>query len=563
MAASIAPLGAELRVMPQVPTLANDIASLPGRMQAAASSGALFTEQLLNLQNTQANKELEAMQIKAKKAQNDLDLALTQHAIEKLPEVQAHVDTLLKTQAAADTEALAAATQRAGVGAVLGGTELAAANTAAANAREEAARAAARAGAGAIAGGAELAGAKTAAVNAETARTRALAAQRETGNLGPIAEAGAVANAGALGQAYGGIGLPLPNTPAPAAAPITGPATVFDNLNTNLLGQPLPAAPTEVLPTVQADVNAPAGSIPALKHFAVTGQPTRGSTGNPILDATIAKMTIPMELARTQALQTETRKLLDEYVVPNDVRRALQTSDGVYDVSKVQKYIDSIKNDNPKVTYGKLPGFTEHFDKAAEIKLTQQFSRDTLPTLLKSLNDPSAFQNTLNSLRNSDPAKGFFTKVLSNAAAKGTDEKTAIRAALIDYVDNRYQTIFNNHDVGRNLRNAVLVSPKDSNATVLAAVKTMDGLLDFEFNRETSGYPVEAFDTLKDGSAFRPMTPGQLVQERNSKIPSGAARAPVTSTKSVTAPSSDVYRYNGVPGRFQVIGGTEYWVPGK
>lgn len=532
--------GSQINVVPTAPDIGNPAnwAAQPERNLQAANAGLAFQQTLADLQNKQANRELESVKIKAAKAQNDLDLALLEHAQENLPLIKQHVDTLLEVQARTDQEAAAQATARAGTGEILGGNELAGAKIAAKNAA-------------------------TANVVADTAASQALAAQAATANLTPAQLIEMQANAKARGEALGAINYGPSSTFAPApVAPAAGAPvkTVFDDLNQPLSRPPLAAVPAAASaatnPEVVANAAAPAGSPEAIKHQAITGLPVRGSSGNPVLDAVIARAEIPNDLARSAALQTSTRTLLDQYAVPQDIRDKFLVADGLYDVKAVQKYVDNIKNLQPKTTYGHIPGFIDHYDKAAEIKLTQDFSRNQLPQLLQTMGDPSAFAKTIEQMRNTDPSKGYLAKTLANYAASNTPPTTATRATVIDYLDNRYQTVLNNTDVGRKLKNSLVASPKDSNATILSTVNALDPLLSAQYELEKRGYPPEAFQTLDSGAALKPLTPSQLVDEHTN----AAKDISATKTQSTTAPAAGSLRYNGAPGHFEYHGNVKYWV---
>lgn len=543
----ILPSGSVVRVMPQAPDIGNprEWVNDPERTLANAQAGLAYAEQLKDLQNRQANRELEAVKIKAAKAQNDLDLALGEHALTNLPAIKQHVDTLINTQAAADAEARAQAAARAGTGAAQGGTELATA--------------------------------QAGQVQAITNLSQAKVAQQTMGGKSPAEIAALNANAAAAGAAYGGVGAPLPDgmfapslsgvSVAPAAsavapvAPVIAP-TVFDDLNTDLLGNvkiaPNGAASAQLaVPSATAIPGTPA----ALKYTATTGLPVQKSSGNAVIDMLVTKAKLPIELEQSAKMQDETRTALDKYIVPQDIRASLMDRPGHYDVNKAREYMDSIKDLQPKITYGSNPGFNDAFDKASAIKQTEAFTTNVLPKLLEDLGDPSAFQKTLDGLRDTDPTKGFFKKVLANYAASSTDPKTAARSAIIDYLDNRYQTIFNNQDVGRRLKNETVASSKDSNATLMEIVKATAPLLDLEYKKATTGFPPNAFKTVEDGSAYGTMTPAAIVKERQSTAPKAS-----TSTNSATAPaastSSKVKYLNGQAGYYALYSGVPYWVPG-
>lgn len=543
----VLPTGSQVRVMPQAPDIGSpkDWVSDPERTLSAARAGTEYAQQLLDLQNRQANRELEAVKIKAAKAQNDLDLALTEHALTNLPAVKAHVDALLNVQAAGDQEARA--------------------------------QAAARAGVGALTGGAELTNATAGAVQAATNLSQARVAQASMANKTPAEIAAIAANATAAGAAYGGAGVPVPDglfapslatatvqpagavAPVGAVPPVAAPSTVFDDLNTGLLGK-AKAAPDLAPELSVPNANAVPGTPAALKYTAATGQAVPKSSGNAVIDMLVTRAKLPIELEQSAKMQDETRLALDHYVVPQDIREKLMDRPGHYDVNKSREYMDSIKNLQPKITYGSIPGFNDAFDKASAIKQTEAFTTTVLPKLLDELGDPSAFQKTLDGLRDNDPTKGFFKKVLANYAASSTDPKTAARSAVIDYLDNRYQTIFNDTRVGRQLKNAQSASPKDSNATLLRIVSATAPLLDLEYKRATSGYPAEAFKTVEDGSAYGVMTPAALVKERAATAPSPSTR---TSSPTATASSTSQVKYlNGQPGYYALFNGVPYWVPG-
>lgn len=521
----VLPTGSQVRVMPQAPDMGSprDWVSDPERTLSAARAGTEYAQQLLDLQNRQSNRELEAVKIKAAKAQNDLDLALTEHALTNLPAVKAHVDALLNVQAAGDQEARA--------------------------------QAAARAGAGALTGGAELTNATAGSVQASTNLSQARVAQGAMANKTPAEIAAIAANAQAAGAAYGGAGVPVPDglfapslataTVAPVGAaasvgavpPVAAPSTVFDDLNTGLLGKAKAAPAADLAPELSVpNANAVPGTPAALKYTAATGQAVPKSSGNAVIDMLVTRAKLPIELEQSAKMQDETRLALDHYVVPQDIREKLMDRPGHYDVNKSREYMDSIKNLQPKITYGSNPGFNDAFDKASAIKQTEAFTTNVLPKLLDDLGDPSAFQKTLDGLRDNDPTKGFFKKVLANYAASSTDPKTAARSAVIDYLDNRYQTIFNDARVGRQLKNAQSASSKDSNATLMRIVKATAPLLDFEYKRATSGFPPDAFKTVEDGSAYDIMTPAALVKERAATAPVTAV--PMTRTTSATSSAS-------------------------
>jgi len=546
--------GSQISVVPTAPDIGNPAAwaAQPERNLAAANAGLAYQQQLADLQNKQANRELESVKIKAAKAQNDLDLALITHAQENLPLIKQNIDTALAVQAATAKEQQDQAASRAGIGATLGNTELANAKVGATNAA-------------------------TANITADTAASQALAAQRATASMTPAQIIEMQANAKARGEALGAINYPvsfpqplLAPTASAAVAPTGTPApTVFDDLNQPL--SKLPPAPVVAVPVAATAATAPEvvasaaatpGSIEAIKHTAITGLPVRGSSGNPVLDSIIARMEIPNDLARSQAMQTSARELLKQYVVPQEIQNKFLLADGFYDVQAVQAYIDTIKNLQPKTTYGHLPGFNDHYDKAAEIKLTQDFSKNQLPQLLQTMGDPSAFAKTVEQMRNTDPSKGYLMKTLTNYAASNTPPAVATRATVIDYLDNRYQTVLNNTDVGRKLKNSLVASPKDTNATILSTVSALDPLLSAQYDLEKRGYPPEAFQTLENGSAFKPMTPGALVEEHTNAAKGLSAANPFSKapTNTSPAPAAGPLRYNGAPGHFEYHGNVKYWV---
>ena len=571
---AIIPTGSQLAVYPVAPNIgnpANYALNIPQALQVA-SAGVLYGQQLANLQNDQASRELEASRIKAAKAQNDYALAVNQDAQQRLPQVFQHLTALQQAQALNDQNSLGQAQASLGSGAATGAAQL---------------------------------------TQAQTAQTQALADQTAFGNMNSAQRAAVGANAPAIGNALGSIGVPMFGaTPAPAAAapavqaaapasPSVSPA--FGDITTALPGAPLAAAavspavaplanatatPAAPVPAIDggapaaaaADAaapspNAPPGSPAAVKYTAVTGLPVAGSSGNVILDSIVARAKLPITLEQNAKMQDDSRALLKQFNVPQDVRDKLMTAPGsnVYNVDNVQRYVDSIKDQQPKVTYGAIPGFNDAYDKASDIKQTQSFVNNTLPALLTQLGDPSAFSKTVEQMRDTDPNKGFFMKTLANYAAAGTPPNVAARSAVIDYLDNRYQTVFNNTDVGRRLKNSLAVSDKDSNATILQVTQALDPLLDKQYAKEKNGYPADAFKTLDDGSALNPQTPGAIAGQRQAAAsniagsveaafaPPPSSASPVTSQP--VTPGTIKYGANGQKYIFTTQNGVAGWLP--
>jgi len=449
------PTGSNVFALPQAPQAdPRNFAMDPMGALLTAQAGLHLGSELANLDNQQSNRELEAMQIKAAKAKNDLDQEMLAHARLHLPEV---LGGALQQQLAGQ----AAATSASNLSGALSNASLAAGYPAAAAASQVAA--------------------------ANTATQGSTNVQ-----LGLLAD---------KSSGYAG-------SPAPVRANLDTLATTAGSL----------------------------GSILDIKD------PEKA--GREFLNTKRTLMMMPATIEEAQKNKATLDPIFDRF--PMFDRSTVQRDSGfgfkVYDPEKAHAAIASLARDNPIAGYGPSnPGFKEAYTSAAGIKQTISFLKGDVPGLLDSLGNPSVFQKTMDSMRDSN-AQSLIKVAFNTAVATGVDPKTAARSALVDYIDKQYQSSTNDQETGRKLKNALIASDKDNNATLKQVIKTMAPTLEHEYDKVKSPYPDYLFEKLdeKPSSAKAEATQRRQSMQAATGAASGAPSA-VAAAPGAPAASSTAY----------------------
>jgi hypothetical protein len=565
----IIPTGQDISVIPQAPNFGDPrlLAADPERNQRALEAGVAFSQVMLDLKNKQASRELDSVKIKAAKAQNDLDLALSQHALDNSQVLKDHVDAALAAQRVTDSTNFNTATglNNASVAAPVVGQY--AAGTGVNNALAAYNASTTAPDAATLAAQATLAKAKADSIAANAGIGIAGANATYAGNTPAAVTEAKNQNLNAIAAAYGGYGInPFTSNQAPSDAP-AAPSNILNQTAV------VPGTPVDYLghPLKGPSQNSTAGSVPAMLFHTATGQYVKGSTGNLIMDASISKMAIPTYLAQSAKMQDEARSVLDKYVTPDNLRQQMMDGDNHYDVNKVRQYVDAVKDLNPKTTYGYLPGYSTAFDKCGLIKQTQALG-DKLPELMKSFGNPGVMARTLANIApaGGGDSQGLFTSTLTNALKSLAPDGAAAQNALVKFVNSRIQEINNTSNEGRTTKNLSMLDPAWSPEKIAYVYKTVTApALEAELALTKQGYPPTSFSSL-DHTSGEALTPGAIAGEHAAavdKLGPNPMRAPTTAPAAPAAPKQwkegDEAYIKGAPYIYVKWNGASYWRPKK
>lgn len=556
------PTGSQISVVPQAPQIdPRFMAADPQGALASAAAGLHLGTELANLQNQQSQRELEALQIKTAKAQNDLQQAQITDAQQKLPKVlQAMYDAQmasLEAQRAASANAGALANAQANAGLPQTQADIDAANAAALRATQNANKASPLYNDPGYVKGAFEAGANAAAT--------------AWGGVGRVIPRGVLSGAasGALTpSAPAGVGAgvdPLSGANASESADTSSPASIPDSG---------PVGSASQLPGGKGAV-AEAGLNPSLQD-------------NPVIQAMVATKLFERRIAEGTATYEQQQKTMDEAlkkfigVAPKEINEVKDPQTGEYDIPAASKLLHDLTGRYPKMAFGDVAYYKDNTPAVEQMTLATRLF-DSLPDALKALrlkpgtdgtkkedfvDEPSMLAKTIDGFRD-ETAKGFYKGMLSAAAANAEDPRVAARSALIDQVNAQVQEqIQNDKNAGRFLRNGVPLTAKDTDATILSVVGALKPMLQKRTAMIKSGMPDEAWAYLDQPGV---QSVGAVNAARRSAAPATAS-APVVTPYSdwaakLTGGSTTPQRItvNGQPGTmyFKPNGKPDYFVPGQ
>ena len=560
-----------VRVFEQAPTVdPKMLAADPERQALAFEHGVGLAKTMLNLGVEQQQRELESMKIKAAKSQNELDLAVIEHAKQRAPEVfeqlhtKAQNDLLTEKQLQLQKQAEAAGNTAYNTGQ----TSALASQNARIAAEQEKARMdeLARRGVGALSGG-------TAATNAEAdAAMAANDAAMKRGMTSPqwkAAEARSVAQGTVLGTnnisdsdyfgrslAPGARTFTTPGAAAPgdaSAAAGTGPA-------------PAPApAPGQTIGDVAGDSS---NALVNFKNFVASSHSTgtgfidpKGS-GNPILDMARARANIPMQLsAEYSALgavqgQLQSALGMEGYNASAKFRSACRIpGSNLYDVNRTLAMIGKIQDALPLITYGKNnPGFSENFNTSLTARQLMYDADTHFKDAITASGDPSLLQKGAQSA-------GAAGGAGSVTGQHFTSANTAARATVISEFANRYKQV-----TGRALEN---FNPGMTNEALLAVLPEARKSLQTVFDTSLSKIDARAQESLRSGEALKGSSPkdiAALMDRVADEALNGPSEAPAAKPAGATPSwSSTNKKPSGGPGRWEAFQGVDgvfykHWV---
>lgn len=424
---------------------------------AAQQSGLHIGTELANLENVQAQRELESAKIKLAKAQNDLDFLHIENArtVLQRPETQA-----VLTQTIADkikNEAAAAAlTARVG--------PLGAAQATAASTYWGSQGVFPSAPGGAAVGPADAA----AALSSSTATPSASAAPAATGDLSTASA-----------------------SPARAAS-----ASDWNNPHSPAF-VPYPARKTESVKRTDASG----------KKF-MLHKVLLDARSNAVLDVGEGVETGELTDQGKKDLEVETGAITRGQERGNEVLKkwsgvvdtsALLGADGKIDPVQAQKF-DEYMSEKFPVKGGLVtqPVYDSIISANRAYRIISE-----IPGQIDKLGDPSFTQRFLTGMPDPEKARSLFDKVKGAALTSQVDENTASRAALLAVLNTEYQSVLNTTTEGRSLRNFTPVDADQANTAIKKVVSIITPIVKSAYEDKYKGVPDAVRKSVEGADSVR------------------------------------------------------------